>query len=52
VTHNFLSFAYDVGETSPRHCAEARRFRQSVKSFVHPELALPHFISGFCREGD
>jgi len=50
--HNFLNFMYKVGEMSPWPCAEARRFRQFVKSCLHPELAVPHFISGFCCEGD
>jgi len=42
--HNFLSVTYRVGETSPWPCAEAHRFKQFVKSFVHPELAVAHFI--------
>jgi len=46
--HNFLSFMYRVGETSPWPCAEAHRFRQFQKSFVPPKLAAPHFSSGFC----
>ena len=49
--HNFLNFMYKVGEMSPWPCAEAHRFRQVVKFFVHPELAVPHFISGFHCEG-
>jgi hypothetical protein len=31
VPHNFLSFMYKVAEMSPWPCAEAHRFRQSVK---------------------
>lgn len=50
--HNFLSFKYKVDKMSPWHCAEAHRFRQFVKSFVHPQLAVPRFISGFRCEGD